>query len=61
MRPLQGEGTSTTALSVNGNERLIGNDVVTFIYKPGHDLRFLEPLAEIGQIELPHRALLQPN
>ncbi len=39
---------------LDGYQRLIGDDVLSLADVPGHDLRILEPLAEIGQCEDAH-------
>ena len=41
-------------VSLNRDERLIGDDVIAFRDMPSDDLHLLEALAEIGQTEDAH-------
>ena len=50
MRPLDGDGL----VSLDGNQRLIGDDVIAFVDMPVHDLRLFEALSQIRQYELAH-------
>jgi hypothetical protein len=46
---------------LDGNKRLIGDDAIALVHEPGDDLRLFESFAQIGEVELAHEALLQPN
>jgi len=41
------DGTSTRLVSLHRHQRLIANDVVSFVDEPSHDFGFFETFAEI--------------